>query len=185
MFLSPVIFSVCVSLLFYFAFCFFFSLCLSSFSIHPEMKSVSIVSVDLAVIYFFPLRACVEYFTAGIHPCLFAQLCPTLCDPVDCSMPGFLVFHCIPEFAQLYCGQKCLLVSSWFCPSCFCCSSAMCPLHFWTRAEEVPLMCHILDCGKGKREMDVMWWLLNLLSGLRHFCSPFFGYEASHTKCLT
>jgi len=22
-----------------------------------------------------------------------AQLCPTLCDPTDCSMPGFLVYH--------------------------------------------------------------------------------------------
>ena len=31
---------------------------------------------------------------------LVAQLCPTLCDPMDCSMPGFTVLHQLPEFAQ-------------------------------------------------------------------------------------
>ena len=29
-----------------------------------------------------------------------AQSCPTLCDPTDCSMPGFPVHHHLPEFAQ-------------------------------------------------------------------------------------
>ena len=28
-----------------------------------------------------------------------AKLCPTLCDPVDGSMPGFPVLHHLPEFA--------------------------------------------------------------------------------------
>ena len=26
----------------------------------------------------------------------------TLCDPMDCSMPGFTVLHCLPEFAQIH-----------------------------------------------------------------------------------
>ena len=30
------------------------------------------------------------------------QLCPTLCDPVDCSMPGFLVYHQLLELAQTH-----------------------------------------------------------------------------------
>ena len=30
------------------------------------------------------------------------QLWPTPCDPVDCSMPGFLVLHCLPELAQTH-----------------------------------------------------------------------------------
>ena len=30
------------------------------------------------------------------------QLCPTLCNPMDCSMPGFPVHHRLPEFAQIY-----------------------------------------------------------------------------------
>ena len=28
------------------------------------------------------------------------QLCPTLCDPMNCSTPGFLVYHQLPELAQ-------------------------------------------------------------------------------------
>ena len=29
-----------------------------------------------------------------------SQSCPTLCDPLDCSTPGFPVHHQLPEFAQ-------------------------------------------------------------------------------------
>ena len=29
-----------------------------------------------------------------------AQSCPPLCDPMDCSTPGFPVLHHLPEFAQ-------------------------------------------------------------------------------------
>ena len=29
-----------------------------------------------------------------------AQLCPTLCDPMDCSIPGFPVHHQLPEPTQ-------------------------------------------------------------------------------------
>ena len=31
-----------------------------------------------------------------------AQPCPTLCDPMDCSMPGFPVHHQHPELAQTH-----------------------------------------------------------------------------------
>ena len=30
----------------------------------------------------------------------FSQSCPTLCDPMDCSMLGFPVHHQLPELAQ-------------------------------------------------------------------------------------
>ena len=30
------------------------------------------------------------------------QSCPTLCDPLDCSTPGFLVHHQLPELTQTY-----------------------------------------------------------------------------------
>ena len=33
--------------------------------------------------------------------CSVTQLCLTLWDPTDCSMPGFLVLHYPPEFAQM------------------------------------------------------------------------------------
>ena len=32
----------------------------------------------------------------------FAKLCPTLCDPMDCSTPGFPVLYYLPEFAQTH-----------------------------------------------------------------------------------
>ena len=31
---------------------------------------------------------------------LLCQLCPTLCNPMDCSIPGFPVLHCLPELLQ-------------------------------------------------------------------------------------
>ena len=33
------------------------------------------------------------------------QSCPTLCDPMDCSMPGFPVHHQLPELAQTHVYQ--------------------------------------------------------------------------------
>ena len=34
--------------------------------------------------------------------CPVAQLCPTLCDPLDCRTPGFPVLHCLQEFAPTH-----------------------------------------------------------------------------------
>ena len=34
--------------------------------------------------------------------CSVAQSCPTLCNPMDCSMPGFPVLHHFPEFPQTH-----------------------------------------------------------------------------------
>ena len=31
-----------------------------------------------------------------------AQSCPTLCDPINCSMPGLLVHHQLLEFTQTH-----------------------------------------------------------------------------------
>ena len=42
-----------------------------------------------------------------------AQLCPTLCNPMDCSTPGFPVHHELPELAQIHVHQ----VSDAFQPS--------------------------------------------------------------------
>ena len=41
------------------------------------------------------------------HPCSccycsVTKSCLTLCDPMDCSTPGFPVFHYLPEFAQTH-----------------------------------------------------------------------------------
>ena len=34
--------------------------------------------------------------------CIITKLCPTLCDAMDCSMPGSPVVHHFPEFAQVH-----------------------------------------------------------------------------------
>ena len=46
-------------------------------------------------------------FSLTYEPCLLqfssvAQSCPTLCNPMDCSMPGSLVYHQLPELAQTH-----------------------------------------------------------------------------------
>ena len=37
--------------------------------------------------------------------CSVAQWCLTLCDPMDCSTPGFPVLHHLPELAQTHVHQ--------------------------------------------------------------------------------
>ena len=34
--------------------------------------------------------------------CSVDQSCPTLCNPMDCSMPGFPALHYLPEFTQTH-----------------------------------------------------------------------------------
>ena len=38
----------------------------------------------------------------SVHFSLVAQLCLALCNPIDCSMPGFPVHHQAPEFTQTH-----------------------------------------------------------------------------------
>ena len=42
------------------------------------------------------------WYLINLKCCSVAQSCPTLCDPTDCSMSGFPVLHCLPEFAQTH-----------------------------------------------------------------------------------
>ena len=64
--------------------------------------------------------------------CSAAQSCLTLCDPMDCSIPGFQVLHHLPELAQThihwvsYLSVSCPLsqLSLWVC-------SNSCPLSRW------------------------------------------------------
>ena len=43
-----------------------------------------------------------------------AQLCPTLCDPMDCSAPGFPVHHQFPELAQTHVHQVSDAIQSFY-----------------------------------------------------------------------
>ena len=40
--------------------------------------------------------------TLGVQLSSVAQLCPTLCDPMNCSTPGLPVHHQLPEFTQTH-----------------------------------------------------------------------------------
>ena len=42
-----------------------------------------------------------HYLSIG-YSCSVAQSCPTLCEPMGCSTPGFPVLHNLPELAQTH-----------------------------------------------------------------------------------
>ena len=50
----------------------------------------------------WPWNPFVESVKYLVSCCLVAKLCLTLYDPMNCSMPGFPVLHCLPEFAQTH-----------------------------------------------------------------------------------
>ena len=54
-----------------------------------EQQNVKDISIDI-------LSSCVYQFSS------VTQLCPTLCDPMDCSTPGFPVHHQLPETTQTH-----------------------------------------------------------------------------------
>ena len=43
------------------------------------------------------MQTCKEYLL-----CWVAKLCLTLCNPMDCSTPGFPILHYLPEFAETH-----------------------------------------------------------------------------------
>ena len=51
----------------------------------------------------------VFYFFFIICCCSFAKLCQTVCDPIDCSTPGFPVLHHLPEFAEIHVLESVML----------------------------------------------------------------------------
>ena len=48
---------------------------------------------------FFPILP-LSPLTSGLNH--FTKSCPTLCNPMDCSMPGFPLLHYLLEFAQTH-----------------------------------------------------------------------------------
>ena len=61
--------------------------------------------VSSAVSQAFLLKEKAKKCRLAVWPVQFssvAQSCPTLCDPMDCSTPGFPVHHQLPELAQTH-----------------------------------------------------------------------------------
>ena len=46
-----------------------------------------------------------QWFVYSVQFSSVAQSCPTLCDPMDCSMSGFPVHHQLPELTQTHVHQ--------------------------------------------------------------------------------
>ena len=65
--------------------------CLLSRWCHPTIS----YSVD-------PFSSCLQSFPASVQFSLVSQSCPTLCDPMNCSMPGLSGHHQLSEFTQTH-----------------------------------------------------------------------------------
>ena len=55
-----------------------------------------------AQVYLYFLPDCKFLGDRIWYCCSVAKSCPILCDPVDCSIPGFPVFHYLLEFTQTH-----------------------------------------------------------------------------------
>ena len=76
-----------------------------SCNVHP-LDTYANLGVDVGDITRFEMGI---IYPSGTHVTRKRQCCvsvaqwwATLCDPVDCSTPGFSVFHHLPEFAQTH-----------------------------------------------------------------------------------
>ena len=58
-----------------------------------DKSCVCLLHIWIMLFFFFPVY---------IQFSLLAQSCPTLCESMDCSMPGFTVHHHLPELAQTH-----------------------------------------------------------------------------------
>ena len=64
-----------------------------------KMKSSHLISYPAH----FDLSVCVCVWLQSVSS--LSQLCLTLCDPMDCSTPGFPVHHQLPELARIHVHQ--------------------------------------------------------------------------------
>ena len=44
----------------------------------------------------------IKFFSSSVQFSSVAQSCPTLCNSMNCSMPGLPVHHQLPEFTQIH-----------------------------------------------------------------------------------
>ena len=77
---------------------------------------------------FCPVAGHTPLFHVQVHFSSAAQSCLTLCNPMDCSMPGFPVYHQLPELTQTQCQ-----LSQWCHPTI---SSSVIP--FSSRLQSFP-----------------------------------------------
>ena len=76
-------------------------LILSSSSINVV---VSTFKIKPEPYHFLPLPLLPSWFSS-VQFSSVSQLCPTLCNPMNCSMPGLSVHHKLPESTQTHAHQ--------------------------------------------------------------------------------
>ena len=81
----------------------------SSFSIIPSFWAYGKIKLSLGLIlnqcHMTRSGHCISGKKDRFHFSSVAQWCRTLCNPMDCSMPGFPVHHRLPELAQTHVHQ--------------------------------------------------------------------------------
>ena len=61
-----------------------------------------IILFDMRFPTYIKLSVKFQYSSGWYCHCSVAKSCPTLCDPIYCSMPDFPVLHYLLEFAQIH-----------------------------------------------------------------------------------
>ena len=76
---------------------------------HPNCSTPNYGTISYKSITSYPcIYPCVGHVTLVAKCCVafcccsVTQLCPTICNPMDCSTPGFPVLHHLPAFAQTH-----------------------------------------------------------------------------------
>ena len=71
-------------------------------SLYQEVISMPMLQRNNPILILVFLEKLSWLFTQVVRFSSIAQSCPTLYDPISCSMPGFPVHHQLPEFTQTY-----------------------------------------------------------------------------------
>ena len=83
-------------------------------TMHPFLTPMSLLLLETVIqfhLYNYLLPPSLPIFQTVLKPwtrlsscccCSIAKLCPTLCNPMICSTPGFPVPHRLPGFAQVH-----------------------------------------------------------------------------------
>ena len=82
------------------------SLCMPAVVLYYRIFRVpccKIENIFLCVCLFLMYHLCGKYYKPiTVQFSSITQSCPTLCDPMNCSMPGLPVYHQLPEFTQTH-----------------------------------------------------------------------------------
>ena len=89
--------------------------------------------------------------------CSITKPCQTLCDPMDCSTPGFLVLHCLLELAQTHVHQVCDATQ----PSCplsspFLLAFSLAQHHQWPQSASISCCWQGLACSSHPLSLNGM-----------------------------